>query len=72
MVVQTVKSRNIGYFLSKIMEFTLDNMCRTCLNEDGLMYSVFSKENQIQRNQSYADMLMACASVQVIIHMFHS
>ncbi|GLV41624.1 Exocyst 84 [Carabus blaptoides fortunei] len=40
-------------------------MCRTCLNEDGMMHSVFSKENQIQRNQSYADMLMACASVQV-------
>lgn len=48
------------------MEFSLENMCRACMNEEGSMYSVYDKEKNPHININYSDMIMTFASVQVI------
>lgn len=55
------------------MSFTtihVEKVCRTCLSEDGIMRSVFSVDESVGETVRLCEMLMSCASVQVIIIIF--
>lgn len=44
------------------MEYSIENMCRTCMNEENEMISIFLSEN---KEKSFAEMLTICAAVKV-------
>lgn len=48
-------------------EATIVNICRTCLAEEGEMQSIFQPDEKTGTNIHLAEMIMAYASVQVIL-----
>lgn len=56
------------------MAFTvlqIDKICRTCLSDNGDMKSIFSLDETLGENARIFEMLMSCASVQVLSDYFY-
>lgn len=57
--------------INKVTEVLMDKVCRTCMSEKEDMKNVFEFSETIKgQTLKIAEMLMACASIQVVDEIF--